>query len=87
MASTSAPSQPFTYLSGLLSASLRARATDSIRPFEDQLVRSLQRETRALHEQLEVAREEIQRDDEMGEGLMKTNEGLICGLTICARPP
>ncbi|KAI8451953.1 hypothetical protein BY996DRAFT_7259715 [Phakopsora pachyrhizi] len=78
-------SQPFSVQSSILNAALRARATDSIGPFEDQLVRTLQRETRGLGEQLVKAAENYRQQQEtLGTEDVEMDQGTICVLKMAA---
>lgn len=60
----------------LVTESLKSQQTNLLRPYADALVRSLARETRSLHDQIETAQQvftQIQED-----------EGQICALLISA---
>lgn len=85
MSSSVTPGQPFSVQSALLTAAVRARAADAIRPFEENLVRTIQRETRGLAEQLVVAAEQFKKEQgASGTDDFQMDEGEVCALMISA---
>lgn len=85
--STSAQPPPFSSLSALLAAALRARSADAIRPFDDHLVRTLQRETRALGEKLTDASNYFRNEEALhGTGAVEMEDGVMCALRMCRFP-
>lgn len=83
-ASTS-PGVPFTPQNALLTASVRARTTDTIKPFEENLVRTLQRETRAFGDQLTQAAEHFRQQQEaFGDDDVQMDPGTVCALKMSA---
>lgn len=82
---TTAQPQPFSALSSLLTSSLRARSADAIRPYEDQLVRTIQRETRGLAEKLQTAADYFRNEEEVhGTGTVEMDDGVMCALRMSA---
>ncbi|KNZ44407.1 hypothetical protein VP01_919g3 [Puccinia sorghi] len=76
---------PFGAQNALLTASLRARTTDTIKPFEEGLVRTLQRETRAFGDQLTQAAEHFRQQQEaLDTQDIQMDPGTICALKMSA---
>ncbi|MBW0549647.1 hypothetical protein O181_089362 [Austropuccinia psidii MF-1] len=82
---SSSQSQPFNAQSSLLAAAVRSRGADAIKPFEDELVRTLQRETRAIGDQLAQAAEQFRQMQETQEtDDLRMDSGTICALKMSA---
>ncbi|PLW19529.1 hypothetical protein PCANC_09054 [Puccinia coronata f. sp. avenae] len=76
---------PFGAQNALLTASVRARTTDSIKPFEEGLVRTLQRETRAFGDQLTQAADHFRQQQEaMDSEDIQMDPGTVCALKMSA---
>ncbi|EFP89186.1 DNA replication protein psf1 [Puccinia graminis f. sp. tritici] len=76
---------PFGAQNALLTASVRERSTDTIKPFEETLVRTLQRETRAFGDQLTQAAEHFRKQQEaLDEEDIQMDPGTICALKMSA---
>ncbi|OAV93984.1 hypothetical protein, variant [Puccinia triticina 1-1 BBBD Race 1] len=76
---------PFGAQNALLTASVRERTTDTIKPFEETLVRTLQRETRAFGDQLTQAAEHFRKQQEaLDEEDIEMDPGTICALKMSA---